>query len=49
MAEADLYGANWQDESEEDLRDEYLEYFELLKRFIAQTARDGRALRILMT
>jgi hypothetical protein len=37
------------DEAEEDLREEYLEYFEELKEFVAETADCVSAIRITMT
>ena len=49
MAAAGLYGAAWGEEPEEDLRDEYTEYFEMLKQFVAHTAQNGHSLRITLT
>ncbi len=49
MAEADIYGAHWDDEEESDLQEEYLEYFTMLKQFISETASEGNSLRITMT
>jgi hypothetical protein len=49
MAEADLYGADWEGEAEEDLREEFLEYFEILKAFVAETAKQGQSFEIEMT
>jgi hypothetical protein len=47
MEEAEVYPGIW-DEPEEDLREEYVEYFEMLKDFVLQTAKDGNSLRISM-
>jgi hypothetical protein len=49
MAQADIYGAHWDDEEESDLKEEYLEYFEMLKQFISQIASEGNSLRITMS
>ncbi len=49
MAQAELYGAGWEDEAEEDLREEYLGYYEVLKAFVLRTAKEGKAIRITMT
>ena len=48
MEEAEVYPGIW-DEPEEDLREEYVEYFELLKEFVSQTVKDDNSLRISMT
>ena len=48
MNSADIYPTIW-DEEEDDLKEEYLDYFEELKSFIAQTAEAGDALRICLT
>lgn len=49
MAQAEIYGAGWDDEDEEDLKEEFLEYFEALKEFVLRTAKEGKAFRITMT
>ena len=49
MAAADIYGADRIDEPESDLQEEYFEYFDSLQRFLARTAEEGNALRIIMT
>lgn len=49
MAAADIYGADWEGEAEEDLQEEFLEYFEMLKAFIAQSAKEGKSFEIVMT
>jgi hypothetical protein len=46
--QADIY-PSCADEPEEDLREEYLGYFEELKDFVAETAACGGAMRITMT
>ncbi len=46
--QADIY-PECADEPEEDLREEYLGYFEELKDFVAETAACGGAMRITMT
>jgi hypothetical protein len=46
--QADVY-PSCTDEAEEDLREEYLGYFEELKNFVAETADCGGAIRITMT
>jgi hypothetical protein len=49
MAEAEIYGADWEEEFEEDLREEFVEYFEILKAFIARTANERKSFEIVMT
>jgi hypothetical protein len=48
MEQLEVYPGIW-DEPEADLREEYGEYFEQLKEFLAQTAEAGHALRLEMT
>ena len=48
MAEADIYGAGWDDEPETELREEFIDYFESSKSS-SQTAEDGNSLRIIIT
>lgn len=47
MENAEVYPGIW-DEPEEDLREEYTEYFEMLKEFVSRTAENGHSLRISM-
>ncbi len=48
MADADVYGADWIEEREEELREEYTLYFEMLQQFVSATAESGNAMRISM-
>lgn len=48
MEDADIYPGIW-DEPEEDLREEYLTYFQMLKEFVAQAGENGDALQLSMT
>lgn len=49
MAEAEIYGADWEEEHEADLREEFTEYFEILKAFVSETAKEGKTFEIVMT
>ena len=48
MTGEEIYPDIW-DEDEEDLREEYLEYFEQLKSFVSRLAENGEAMRIALT
>ena len=47
MTNYDIYPGIW-DEPEDDLQEEYLEYFQMLKKFVTKTAENGEALQIYM-
>lgn len=49
LAEAEIYGTDWEEEHPDDLREEYLEYYEALQEFLGRTADSGHALRLTMT
>lgn len=49
LAGAEIYGTDWEAEHPDDLREEYLEYYQALREFLSRTAASGQAMRLTMT